>query len=476
MHYYPNLSPQLEDQSTTHHGNEQHQSQSPSPPPTLPQQQRKQNTSGLAERPRDFPIVAPVSILNNSTALAVNSRLCDSRLTHSTFGAAATPSDLSAIKEKKPANVAAGVSAVGGLSVLVGPGAHLTSETTSVEWQHVDREKEGDESLRMPHDMTKVLLDGRARAGGDGADVTLVAAPTSRVTTPLGHRDGSYSERELSQEVHAKHANLASILASSRLEGSNVVDGHTTIAEDHTHLRGSGLSSAVVGTSVESRSMRSDTTINTTAVQRRFMSNPYNQTRDQSGSSCSSYSSSSTSDTETDTEDTEEEQQQSTNPNVSQEASSQMAVAAPRRRVLMQPQVRPAVPETPLQRELRQRHCTILDVPGVPYVESPDISTHIDRAEARMKEKKHEEFIMRWAQRGLMWQRQEKAAQLWEEYQAKLQAGQTGRPGVVMHSPPQYLQTMSPTPPYRGASPQRRLGPAPMPQGRPPVHPHHPVF
>lgn len=306
--------------------------------------------------------------------------------------------------------------------------------------------------------------------------------------------------RERSPEVLAKHANLATILASSRLDGSIVIDGHTTIVDGRTPPSRSPDPSHIGGVS----STLHNRTEDSLSVERHIVSRPRHNRSLRSNSAVSPSSSSSTesscsssefSSTDEDAssaagrDDTTLQHQDgsTTSPEVSQEACSHIAVATPRRRVLMQPQPLPASPESPRQRELSQRHHTIFDVPGVPYVESPDISTHIDRNETQEKQKKHEEFVMRWAQRGLLWQRQEREAQLWEEYHARAQTGQAragqaragqaleyvvvGAAGFMHHPPPPVLNARMPG--QIAPQPHRRPGPMPM-HDRPPMRPQRP--
>ncbi|KPA78711.1 hypothetical protein ABB37_05842 [Leptomonas pyrrhocoris] len=454
MHNVPDLSAQLEKEE--HNGMRQlHTRQQPQP-----NQRLHPSTSGEVDYPRDFPFMAPVSILNTSAAAA--SRLCDARLS---LAAADEPSTTG---KKKATGAADGVSVVGGLSVFVEAGVLETQEVYDQADASGDKEKNG--PLRVPDETKSPSLHGRARGGGGVTNDFTVVAPTSRVMTPVAQQVDSRAERLLSPEVHAKHANLATILASSRLEGSNIIDGHTTSEERPSHVAGAATVKRTSGSATLQQHPASHGRGNalnasaSSALSSSSSSSSYNSSADDTTVSTDSSS----------VEDTHPEQ--STNPATSQEVSSVMAVTAPRRRVLMQPQ--PTAPELPQQRELRQRHRTILDVPGVPYVESPDISTHIDKAEAHRKEKKHEAFVVAWARRGLMWQRQEKAAQLRAESLAMAKE----MPDGSMPQQPPNRRAAGHTSPNRGASPYRqqqqprngqrynRPGPAPMP-GRPPMHP-----
>ncbi|EPY18377.1 hypothetical protein STCU_10005 [Strigomonas culicis] len=62
----------------------------------------------------------------------------------------------------------------------------------------------------------------------------------------------------------------------------------------------------------------------------------------------------------------------------------------------------------------RNKQQEILDVSGVPYVDSPNLTDDEDRVAARAKEAAHARFVNDWANRGLFLQRQEREAQLAE--------------------------------------------------------------
>ncbi|KPI87159.1 hypothetical protein ABL78_3761 [Leptomonas seymouri] len=428
------------------------------------QWQQDANPKGpcLADCPRECALVPPVSILNSSTA--GTGRLSESR----------SPPPAAAINAVAPSvkgsarSAANGVSMVGGLSIIVGQGLMQTPASGCQGDANVGEELAA--SLLMPHDMTNVLFNGRPRRRVGAAGNVSVVEPTSDVGTPTRTRDDTRTEWELCPEVHAKHPNLATILASSRLDGSNIIEGQTPIVDRRTLLPSSDLSHTLGATSVCSK-------VHNPTAQQSPVS--YSRSKASSGSVCSWSSGSlrpssalaghGTTSTTVTLQDTH---QQATSPEAPQDMSSQMKAAVPRRCLLMQPQ--PTAPETALERELRQRQHTILDVPGVPYVDSPDISTHIDRTEARVKERKHQEFIIRWAQRGLIWQQQERAAQMRDEHFAKMR-------GVPEMPDPPSPRAMRETSPYRGAAPHKpqpqlkvpassRPRPPPM-HGLPPKNP-----
>ncbi|KEG05891.1 hypothetical protein DQ04_17531010 [Trypanosoma grayi] len=71
----------------------------------------------------------------------------------------------------------------------------------------------------------------------------------------------------------------------------------------------------------------------------------------------------------------------------------------------------PTCPEH-LARIQRQKRRTPFFVPGVPFVESPDVSTDVDMREWRRKEAARMQRVHAWVQRGLRWQREEWEAQL----------------------------------------------------------------
>ncbi|KAK7195334.1 hypothetical protein NESM_000459900 [Novymonas esmeraldas] len=387
-------------------------------------------TSGHADL--SAVVVAPVSILHNSPG---NSRLQERR----TEDAAAPPSP-------HTRSLAEGASLVGGVTMLrhehgatdvhrqtsplpVAPEATVvnptstmpprvttsmaTHTTTSISTSATDvtvatppaaaAAVARAETLPMPHDMTRVLFCGASQAGrfsvlhagagvsdNDGDDTTALEAEAAAETHVA----------DVSREVHTKHTNLAVLLAHSRLDASHVIDNHPTV-----------LDASVAG-AVTSVAVDATVTEEWVEEEEEESSAAEEEEDGDTGSSMSSDGSVTAAPA-----------------NTTEDNSTQLVATATGRRIVHRPPLHArhhgdGGGESEAQREQRQRRRTILDVPNVPYIESPDLSTYIDSREARRKEKEHALFIMRWAQRGLMWQRQETEAQRYEaERQTRARAG-----------------------------------------------------
>ncbi|CAG9579399.1 hypothetical protein LMJF_31_2220 [Leishmania major strain Friedlin] len=303
----------------------------------------------------------------------------------------------------------------------------------------------GDELLRTPHNMTTVLL------GGDRQSGRFSITQAAREEASGSDDAEAVHEAEFTREVDAKHRNLATLLCHSRLDASGVTTAHSHVLESsaaatRTRLV-NGDRSRSVGVLLSEQTEMDASGVDKTRVDSNGESR---ETAPPAGSDV-------------------DESWISVDPSTTQ--NTQLAVSVPGRRFVHCPPMHPyngvrADHDSPEQREQHQGRRTILDVPGVPYVDSPDISTSIDK-EARQKEKDRQLFAMRWAERGLMWQRQENEAQRYEESQAHFGAGKEQPRGPR-------LMIMKPGRQGAVALPRPRLPNVPRPPM--PMHPRSPGY
>ncbi|AYU81436.1 hypothetical protein LdCL_310030900 [Leishmania donovani] len=343
----------------------------------------------------DCLMMTPVSILQSSPG---NSRIHDSKTVEFSTrpqAAATAPSGVSIPTDRTVCGaLTAGDSAVTSsvVPLPLPPEATVVNPTVCAL---------SDELLRMPHDMTTVLLGGARQFGRFS-------------TMQAAHEEASGADdaeevhkAEFTREVHTKHRNLATLLCHSRLDESGVADVHSHVLESSAAVTKTGLANADRSRSVGVLP-REQTEMDAAGVDEARVD-----------------SSDESRETATPADSDADENWISSDPSTTQ--NTQLAVSVPGRRFAHRPPMHPynyvrADHDSPEQREQRQRRRTILDVPGVPYVDSPDISTHIDKKEAQ-KEKDRQLFAMRWAERGLMWQQQENEAQRYEECQVHFGAG-----------------------------------------------------
>ncbi|KAG5471441.1 hypothetical protein LSCM1_01529 [Leishmania martiniquensis] len=250
----------------------------------------------------------------------------------------------------------------------------------------------GEGSLRMPPNMTAVLLGGSSQSG-----FFSVIQTAQEASAEAPDVDAAYAE-ELSRDVHAKHADLAALLNHSRLDSSHVIDNQASTMKASVVPGRTGMASANRSRSVTaSRSDNMGLDI-TAADEMRADSREGDGCRDSEGP------------------DTDRE-------------STQLAVSVPKRRIhhhcppLRTSECSVAGHRSEAQREQLQRRRTILDIPDVPYVDSPDTSMQTDMRETLRKKREHDLYVMRWARRGLLWQRQENEAQRYEGYERRFAAG-----------------------------------------------------
>lgn len=343
----------------------------------------------------DCLLMTPVSILQSSPG---NSRIHDSKTVEFSTrpqAAATAPSGVSIPTDRTVCGaLTAGDSAVTSsfVPLPLPPEATVVNPTVCAL---------SDELLRMPHDMTTVLLGGARQFG-------LFSTMQAAHEEASGADDAEEVHKaEFTREVHTKHRNLGTLLCHSRLDESGVADVHSHVLESSAAVTKTGLANAD-----RSRSfgvlLREQTEMDAAGVDEARVD-----------------SSDESRETATPADSDADENWISSDPSTTQ--NTELAVSVPGRRFAHRPPMHPynyvrADHDSPEQREQRQRRRTILDVPGVPYVDSPDISTHIDKKEAQ-KEKDRQLFAMRWAERGLMWQQQENEAQRYEECQVHFGAG-----------------------------------------------------
>ncbi|KAG5495960.1 hypothetical protein JIQ42_02840 [Leishmania sp. Namibia] len=249
-----------------------------------------------------------------------------------------------------------------------------------------------EEPLRMPHNMTGVLLGGGNQSG------RFSVMQAAQETAAAAHDADAAGAVENSCEVHIRHANLTTLLAHSRLDSSHVIVNRASVLEAPVVTARPGLANAGRLRSVEvSRSenmVLDDTAAGETHAGRSdaLSENAPSAGSDRDGSGDSEGA-------------------------CNTRKYTQLAERVAERRIAHRPPLHPS--------KCRR---TILDIADVPYVDSPDVSMRIDMREALRKKKERDLFVMRWAQRGLLWQRQENEAQQYEEYQCLVAAGK-GFPG-----------------------------------------------
>ncbi|GET91228.1 hypothetical protein, unknown function [Leishmania tarentolae] len=371
------------------------------------QQLGKPECSGTdlsGDRCADRLTITPVSILQNSPQ---SSRIHDPKrreVETRSQAAAAASSEVSALGDPAVCKVVRERDSFALGSVV---GAPLPPETAAVNQMAGASE---DESLRMPHDMSAVLFGGAKQPG------LFSTTQSMQEDTSHAHDDEEVHQSALAREVHAKHANLITLLCNSRMEASHVANTHSYVLESSALSAGTRLTNADVSKSIGVL-INAPTEMEAAVVR---------ETRVDSGDRANELST--TASTHTD--------ESAPSVNLYTTQSTPLAVSIQRRRLIQCPPLQPCNFGRGDQnsREEQQRRRTILDVPGVPYVDSPDISTHIDKREVTQKEKARQLFTVRWARRGLAWQKQENEAQRYEEYQARCgeRAVQPISPRVVM--------------------------------------------
>ncbi|SYZ68411.1 hypothetical_protein [Leishmania braziliensis MHOM/BR/75/M2904] len=347
----------------------------------------------------DFPMIAPVSILQNSSG---NSRLHDTKTSEVARppAAAAAPCRVKACGGETVWGMeTAGDSvATGCISPFpLPPDATVVNPTAGAL---------SDESLRMHRNMTTMLFVDANQSGR----LSFMQAVHGETSTA---RDSEEVDKpEVSLGVCATRKNLPTRLVHSWLDASHVIDNHRAFRPDASaaaaRMRLSNADhSRSVGVSHSENTEKDVTAVDEMPMDR----------SDESSKNATSAGS--------ETGKSGVLVSPSTDP-----TNTQSAANMPECRFAHRPSLHPYSctgddHNSSVRREQRPRRHTILDVPGVPYVASPDISLHTDMREAQRKEKERELFAMRWAQRGLMWQRQENEAQRYEEYQARFGAGES---------------------------------------------------
>ncbi|AIO00794.1 hypothetical protein LPMP_312060 [Leishmania panamensis] len=346
----------------------------------------------------DFPMIAPVSILQNSLG---NSRLHDTKTSEVARppAAAAAPCRVKACDGETVwgMETADDSVATGCISPFpLPPDATVVNPTAGAL---------SDESLRMPRNMTTMLFVDANQSGR----LSFMQAVHGEASTA---RDSEEVDKpEVSLGVCATRKNLPTCLVHSWLDASHVIDNHRAFRPDASaaavRMRLSNADhSRSVGVSHSENTEKDVTAVDEMPMDR----------SDESSKNATSAG--------RETGKSGVLVSPSTDP-----TNTQPAANMPECRFAHRPSLHPYSctgddHNSSVRREQRPRRHTILDVPGVPYVASPDISLHTDMREAQRKEKERELFAMRWAQRGLMWQRQENEAQRYEEYQARFGAGE----------------------------------------------------
>ncbi|CBZ29280.1 hypothetical protein, unknown function [Leishmania mexicana MHOM/GT/2001/U1103] len=303
----------------------------------------------------------------------------------------------------------------------------------------------GDEFLRMPQDMATVHLDGAKQSRRFS-----IMQPAHEAASDADDAEEVH-EAEFTREVHAKHTNLTTLLSHSRLDASGTAETRSHVVDSSTVVTGKRLANADRSRSVGVL-LGDQTAVDATAIDETRVDG-IDESRE----------------TATPAGNDAEESWISVDSSTTQ--NTQLAMSVPGRRFAHRSPMHPykcvrADHNSPEQRGQGQRRRTILDVPGVPYVDSPDISTHIDR-EARQKEKDRQLLAMRWAERGLMWQQQENEAQRYEEYQAHFCAGKER---------PRGPRVMIMKPGQQGAVALQGPRPPNVPRPPMPMHPRSPGY
>ncbi|KAG5497045.1 hypothetical protein GH5_01571 [Leishmania sp. Ghana 2012 LV757] len=335
------------------------------------------------------PIPAATSILHSSRR---SSRINEPEKPKATERTEATAAAVSGVSYYGDLTVLGSATAAGNVAMRSIPPFPLPSGATVV---NSAADAIDEEPLRMPHNMTGVLLGG----GNQSGRFSMMQAAQEEAA--VAHDTDLAGAVEDSCEVHIRHANLTTLLAHSRLDSSHFIVNRASVLEAPVVAARPGLANADRLRSVEvSRSenmVLDDTAAGETHAgsSDALSENAPSAGSDRGGSGDSEGA-------------------------CNTRKYTQLAERVTERRIAHRPPLHPS--------KCRR---TILDIADVPYVDSPDVSMHTDMREALRKKKERDLFVMRWAQRGLLWQRQENEAQRYEEYQCRVAVGKRSSEGAA---------------------------------------------
>ncbi|KAG5488317.1 hypothetical protein GH5_08579 [Leishmania sp. Ghana 2012 LV757] len=328
-----------------------------------------------------YPMPAATSILHNSRR---SSRINESEKPKATERTEASAAAVPGVSYYGDLTVSGSATAADNVAMRSIPPFPLPPDATVV---NPAADAIDEEPLRMPHNMTGVLLGGGNQSG------RFSGMQAAQETAAVAHDPDATGAVEDSCEVPIRHANLTTLLAHSRLDSSHVIVNRASVLEAPVVAARPGLANAGRLRSVEvSRSEKmalDDTAAGETHAGRSdaLCENAPSAGSDRDGCGDSEGA-------------------------CNTRKYTPLAEGVAERRIAHGPPLHPS--------KCRR---TILDIADVPYVDSPDVSMHTDMREALRKKKERDVFVMRWAQRGLLWQRQENEAQRYEEYQCRVAAG-----------------------------------------------------
>ncbi|KAG5472114.1 hypothetical protein CUR178_02786 [Leishmania enriettii] len=331
-----------------------------------------------------YPMPAATSILHNSCR---SSRINEPEKTKTTERTEATAAAAPGVSYYGDLTVAGSATAAGNVAMCSIPPFPLPPDATVV---NPAADAIDEEPLRMPHNMTGVLLGEGSHSG------CFSGMQAAQETAAVAHDADATGAVQDSCEVHIRHANLTTLLAHSRLGSSHVIVDRASVLEAPVVAARPGLASTGRLRSVEvSRSENMVLDYTATGETHAGRSDALSENAPSTGSDR---------DGSGDSEGA---------------CNTRKYTQLANRRIAHRPPLHPS--------KCRR---TILDIADVPYVDSPDVSMHTDTREALRKKQERDLLVMRWARRGLLWQRQENEAQRYEEYQCRVAAGK-GFPGVA---------------------------------------------